>query len=236
MSSTSMSAAGPRPTPRTIGAVWLLYFLTSIVGGLLTLDGPMSRDLAPAVVRIFEHAAIYRAGISVTLLSNGLYVVLSAYLFVLFAPVHRGVSLAAAFLSLSGCIVQIVAQLLQLAPAALHADPALQASFTPEALRAAVLVLLKVYRQSFAISISMFALFNLLLGYLVLRSRFIPRIFGLFFLVAGGAWLFSLWPPLTAVFSYVSLPASGLAEVGTTLWLLVKGIDMARWKEVRGAP
>jgi hypothetical protein len=224
--------ADARALPRVVGAVWLLYFLTSAVGALLTRDGPLSPDLGPAVGLIVDHASTYRAGVGVTLLSNGLYVVLSALLFALFAPVNRGVALAAAFLSLTGCVVQTVAQLLQLAPLALHGDPALQAMLSADQIRAAILLSLKVYRQGFTIAVSMFALFNLLLGYLILRGRFIPRVFGVFFLVAGGGWIFSLWPPLAVVFSYVGLPASGLAEVGTTLWLLFKGIDVTRWQDL----
>ena len=228
-----MSTDSPRPSPRVIGAVWLLYFITSAVGAMITKDGPMSANLGLATARIAEQQALYRAGLSVTLLSNGLYVALSALLYGLFAPVNRSVSLAAAFLSLTGCVVQIGATLLQLGAITLHSDPAMLASFSAEQVAAAVLMALKVYRQSFYVSVSMFALFNLVLAYLIYRSRFIPRVFALFFLIAGSAWIFALWPPLASVFPYVGLPASGLAELGTTLWLLVKGIDTARWREAQ---
>jgi hypothetical protein len=79
-----MPADSLRPMPRVIGAIWLLYFATSIVGALLTRDGALSPDLGPAVSLILDHPSVYRAGIGVTLLSNGLYVVLSALLFGLF--------------------------------------------------------------------------------------------------------------------------------------------------------
>jgi hypothetical protein len=215
----------PRPAPRVIGAVWLLYFLTGILGNLLTQDGPMSPNLAQAVARIVDHQSAYRAGIAITLLANGLYIVLSALLYGLFAPVNRSLALAAAFLSLTGCIVQIVAAM-QLAAIVFHTDSTLAAAFSAEQIREAMLISLKVYRQNSFVSLPMFGLFNLLLGYLIYRSRYIPRVFGVFFFLAGTAWACSLWPAI----ALAALPAAGLAELGTALWLLIKGIDLERWR------
>jgi Domain of unknown function (DUF4386) len=220
----------PRPAPRVIGAVWLLYFLTGILGNLLTQDGPMSPNLALAVARIVDHQSTYRAGIAITLLANGLYIVLSALLYGLFAPVNRSLALAAAFLSLTGCIVQIVAAMMQLAAIVFHTDSTLAAAFSAEQIREAMLISLKVYRQNSFVSLPMFGLFNLLLGYLIYRSRYIPRVFGVFFFLAGTAWACSLWPGMALGALYVALPAAGLAELGTALWLLIKGIDLEKWR------
>lgn len=221
----------PRPSPRVIGAIWLSYFVVSLFGGMLTKDGPMSPDVVGTVSQIVDHTSTYRAGIAVTLFANGLYVVLSALLYRLFAPVNRGVALAAAFLSLTGCVVQIVAAIGQLAPLVIHADPALAASFSAEQIRSAMMAAVGVYRQNFLVSLPMFGMFNLLLGWLIYRSGYVPKVFGILFLIAGAGWVCSLWPPLRVVVQYVGLPAGGLAEIGTTLWLLLKGVDTLKWRE-----
>ena len=75
------------------------------------------------------------------------------------------------------------------APIVFHGDAGLTAALTAEQMRTAMLVSLKVYRRTFSVSLPMFALFDVFLGYLILRSRYVPRVFGVFFLVAGSAWI-----------------------------------------------
>jgi hypothetical protein len=221
----------PRPTPRTIGVVWLLYFLTAILGAFLTRGLVVSTDAVATATNLLAHTSLFRAGVAVGLFSNALYVALTALLYGLFAPVNRSVSLIAAFLSLVGCAVQIIATMLQLAPLSFLVGGTLASAFTATQLRAAALISLKLYAQTFHISFTMFALFNVVLGYLIYRSTFVPRIFGVFFLLAGLGWVSYLWPPLATVIRPFILLFSGLAEVGLTLWFLVKGVDVARWRE-----
>jgi Domain of unknown function (DUF4386) len=149
----------------------------------------------------------------------------------LFAPVSRSLSLTAAFLSLVGCIVQIFATILQLAPIAFLRDTTLAGVFTVDQIRAASLMSLKLYGLTFQMSVVMFALFEVVLGYLIARSTFLPRILGVLFLVAGLAWLTNFWPPLANTIRYFALPFAGLAEVAIAMWLLVKGVDTAKWRE-----
>jgi len=211
--------------PRIIGAVWLLYFVTGSVAGYLAQGGIVPGNTAGALTNILAHPTQYRAGVAVGLFANALYVVLTALLYDLFAPVNRGLSLTAAFLSLVGCIVQIVATTLQLAPISLLRDSALAGVFTADGLRAAAVMCLKLYALSFQISVVMFAMFEVVLGYLIYKSSFIPRVFGILFLVAGLVWMTYLWPPLFNTFRYVALPFAGLTELAFAMWLVLRGAD-----------
>ena len=226
-----MLEGSPRPTPRMIGVVWMLYFLTAILGGLISKGLVVSTDAAATATNLLAHASQYRASVEVGLFANALYVALTALLYGLFAPVNRSISLTAALFSLVGCTVQIVATILQLAPLSFLADSNLASAFTAAQLHAAALISLKLYAQSFHMSFEMFALFNVVLGYLIYRSTFLPRILGVFFLIAGLGWLCYVWTPLGTAARFVVLSFSGLAEVGLTLWLLVKGVDVPRWRE-----
>jgi hypothetical protein len=214
-----------RTAPRIIGAVWLLYFVIGSVGGVLAQGGIVPGNTAGALGNILAHQTQYRAGVAVGLFANAVYVVLTALLYDLFAPVNRRLSLTAAFLSLVGCIVQIVATMLQLAPISLLRDSALAGVFTANELRAAALMCLKLNAQSFQISIPMFAMFEVALGYLIYKSPFIPRAFGVLLFVAGLVWMTYFWPPLFNTFRYVALPFAGLTELAFAIWLLVRGVD-----------
>jgi Domain of unknown function (DUF4386) len=70
-----------------------------------------------------------------------------------------------------------------------------------------------------------------LLGYLILRSTFLPRFLGVLMVFAGWGWLAFLSP---TVAKHLSVPIEVLgitAEGLLMLWLLVKGVDVGRWKE-----
>ncbi|SRR6266545_240622 len=80
-----------------------------------------------------------------------------------------------------------------------------------------------------------FGFYCLLIGYLIFRSTFLPRILGVLMVFAGLGWLTFLSPPLANYLSpYIFIP--GLLEEGAlTLWLLVMGVNVQRWKEQAGA-
>ena len=230
-----MITDSPRPSPRFIGAIWLLYFVTASVGGILSQGGLVPGNTAGAFANITGHLTQYRAGVQLGLFANAVYVALTALLCGLFARVNFGLSLTAAFFSLAGCLVQVFATLLQIAPVTFLQGGALGGAFTPDQVKAAALTSLKLWGQSYQMSIPMFALFELVLGYLILRSRFVPRVFGVLLMAAGLTWATYLWPPLLNSIRSVALPFAGLAEFALPVWLVVKGVDVPAWR-AQGAP
>jgi hypothetical protein len=156
-------------------------------------------------------------------------------LYALFRPVNRSLSLLAAFFSLVGCTVQIFAAMLQLAPPALLADEQLASAYTVAQVQTAALVALKLYVQTFHISFVLFALFDLVIGYLIYNSTFLPRIIGVLWMIAGVGALTYLWPPLANSLRYVILPVAGIAELILMVWLFVKGVDLPKWREKAAA-
>jgi hypothetical protein len=78
-------------------------------------------------------------------------------------------------------------------------------------------------------------LYCLLVGYLIFRSTFLPRILGALMALAGLGGLTSLSPPLAIYLSrYIGVPGL-LAELSLCLWLLVMGVNAQRWKEQASA-
>ena len=223
--------ASPRPSPRIIGAVWLLYFVTSMVGGLLFQGSLVPGNTAGAFANIVGHETQYRAGVQIGLFSHALYVVLTALVCGLFARVNFGISLTAAFLSLVGCIVEIFAAIFQIAPVAFLRASGPQV-FTADQVKAAALMSLTLWGRTFQMSIPMFALFELVLGYLIYRSTFVPRVFGVLLMAAGLTWALYFWPPLLNSVRGVALPFAGLAEIAFPVWLVVKGIDVPAWRAI----
>jgi hypothetical protein len=210
------------PSPRTIGWVWIAYFVIGILGALLTRGILIPTDAAATAHNIVAHASLWRAGYAVDLFANLIYIALTALVFGLFRPVNPTLALLAAFFSLVGCTVQIMGELLRLAPTVVLANGQLAGAFGAAQVQAAALLSVIVYRSVFQISFVLFACFELVTGYLILKSTFLPRWLGWWWLAGGVAWLTFLWQPL-ATLIWPVLIVAGAAEIGLPVWLLVKG-------------
>jgi hypothetical protein len=86
---------------------------------------------------------------------------------------------------------------------------------------------LSPYRIS---SLVFFGPYCLLIGYLIFRSAFLPRILGVLMAFAGVGWLIFLSPLANSLSSYLKV-IGFLAEASLMLWLLAMGVNGQRWKE-----
>lgn len=88
----------------------------------------------------------------------------------------------------------------------------------------------------FGIALIFFGIECIILGYLIVRSRFMPKSIGVLMQIAGGCYLVIsfavlLSPPLSSrLFPAILLP-SIVAELSLALWLLVKGVRAAEWDQ-----
>ena len=226
--SLAMEASSP-PSPRTIGWVWVLYFATGILGTLLTRGILVPTDAAATANNILTHASLWRAGFAVDLFANLIYIALTGLLFGFFRRVNLTLALTAAFFSLGGCTVQIMAELLRLAPTLVLANTQLASAFSVQQLQAAVLLSVTLYRNVFYIAFVLFACFELVTGFLILRSTFLPRWLGWWWIAGGIGGLTFLWSPL-ATSIWPLLLAAGAGEFALPVWLLVKGVDDSKWR------
>ena len=76
----------------------------------------------------------------------------------------------------------------------------------------------------------------LLIGYLIFRSSFLPRILGVLMAVGGLGWLTFLSPPLAKHLSPYNLALGLLGQELVMLWLLVMGVNVQKWEEQARAP
>jgi Domain of unknown function (DUF4386) len=176
-----IAEASRGPRARITGVVYLLYFLTAVLGQYLA-----SRKLVVC-------------GVAVNLIANAFYVATTLLFYELFKPVNKRVSLVAALFSLVGCAVATL-DLFHLAPSRI--SPLL-----------------------------FFGPYCLLLGYLILRSTFLPRILGVLMMFAGLGWLIFLHPSVGHSLSLYIEGLGILAEGLLMVWLLVMGLNLRRWKE-----
>lgn len=84
-------------------------------------------------------------------------------------------------------------------------------------------------------SLPFFGLYCLLIGYLIFRSTFLPRILGVLMAFAGFGWLTFVSPSLAHTLSPYNMLPGVVAEGLLTLWLLVMGVNSQRWTDQAAA-
>src|ERR1700753_1253070 len=210
------------------------YLLTFAPWGVAFFAGGktlVAGDAAATATGILAHEPLFWLGFAAYLLNVVVYIVVTLLFHNLFRPVNRSLSLLAVFFSLVGCAVQASACVFQLgARVVLEGGPTLH-TFTLQQQQELALLLLKLHSRSFNIGLVFFGVYCLLIGFLVVRATFLPRAIGVLMMLAGLGWLTFLSPPLARSLSpYVLLPGI-VGEGSLTLWLLLMGIDLQRWKE-----
>ena len=195
-------------------------------------------DAAATAHNILAHELFFRLAFAGDIIAI-LYVAYTLLLYNLFRPVNRSLSLLAAFFSLVGCAIGTLNCLFQLAPLVVFGSAQSLSAFSLEQLQALALLFLKLHVQGFYIGMVLFGCYNLLIGYLIFRSTFLPRILGLLLAISGLCYLVNsfanfLSPGFAAhLLPYILIP--GLAELLLALWLVVIGVNVPRWKEQAGA-
>jgi len=224
-----------RTRARMAGVVYLLFFLTAVLGAVLTpstngLAG-LSGDAAATANNILSHQASFRVGWALGLVSTAFYIALIALFYQLFRPVSRSLALLAAFFGLVGCAITGFASLFQLAPLTVLGGSPYLGVFSARQLQALALLLLNLNAQTGNIALPFFGVFQLFLGYLIYRSTFLPRILGVLIALAGFGWLIFLAPPIAnALLTYLEV-LGFVAEAALMLWLILFGVNVDRWAE-----
>jgi Domain of unknown function (DUF4386) len=224
--------ASPRFIARMTGVFYLLTMLAGIfaqffVSGRLVDFG----DAAATATNILAHKSLFKLSFTVYLVEMACNVVYIALFFELLKPVSRSVSLIAAFLGLTGCVIKTFSRLFYLAPLFVLGGAHYLGVFGLEQRQALALLFLRVNDHGAAIALAFFGFYAFLTGYLIFKSTFLPRILGVLAEVAGLGWLAFLSPtlgyrlfPYLAVFGFIG-------AVALIVWLLVVGVDEERWKE-----
>ena len=227
----------PRSQARMAGVIALITTtagFAAIVSGTLVVPG----DAAMTAHNILGHETLYRLACAGDVVAQ-LYIAYTLLLYNVFRPVDRGFSLLAACFSLVGCAVGAVNTLLLLAPlVVLEGAPSLTALKAAQ-VQDLALVFLNVHAQGSSIALVLFGPYNLLIGFLIVRSLFLPRILGVLLAFSGVCYLINsfatfLSPAFAAhLVPYILIP--GIAELLLALWLVVFGVNAARWREQEAA-
>ncbi|HYM78233.1 MAG TPA: DUF4386 domain-containing protein [Candidatus Dormibacteraeota bacterium] len=230
-----------RTSPSFDARIAGVFYLLTIVARMFVEIFVRNRLVVPdnpaaTATNILAHGPLWWWGFAGDMVAFASYIALTALLYELFKPVNRTLSLVAAFLSLTASVVQAISSLFHLAPLVLLGRSPYLSVFTEEQLQTLALVFLKLRAAAYHnIGLVFFGLYLLLLGILILRSAFLPRVLGVVMVLAGVSYLPFLSPPLMRSLQPYILFFPAIGQISLCLWLLVMGVNAQRWKEQASA-
>jgi hypothetical protein len=181
-------------------------------------------DTAETVRNILANRSLFLTGVFAHLITFVADIVLAWALYVLLVPVHRALSLLTAWFRLVYTAVALGALMHLVTVFRLVDGGTYREAFGAEQLHAQVEVLIRSFKYEWSLSIVIFGIHVALLGYLVARSGYIPRILGVLLVIAGLGYVINylgpyLYPDLDLSFLSVTF----LGELVFAVWLLVRG-------------
>jgi len=226
----------PQLYARIAGVSYLVGALLSVLGQMVVLGMiVVSGNATATVANMLSHETLFRLGFVLSVMTVPFHLVWAVLFNGLFRPVNRNVSLLAGFVMLMACMMWTLSSLLYLAPLLVLQGKIALSAFAPEQIQAVVLTLLKLNAFAYDIGLVFFGFWYVLIGYLIFRSTFLPRIIGALGVLAGFGYLTLLWQPLAHYLYPYNLALAGPGEISLLLWLIVMGVNARKWKETAGA-
>jgi hypothetical protein len=237
MATTNERTHSIRRTARAAGVLYLVIFIFAPLAYFVARSSILVEDDPAATAQnLIDNEGRFRLGMAAESVVFLVEIVLAALLFVILRPVSRTISLAAAFARVAEAVVQ-AANLLPASLALLAVGGAgYFATFDQE--QRSDLVLLALDANEFMVLVwgLFFALHLALIGYLVYRSGFFPRILGVLLGLASIGYFAEsygtiLSPGASDVLGIVVVALAVPGELAFALWLLIKGVNEDKWNE-----
>jgi len=227
----------PVQTYARIAGVVLL--ISMVAGGFGEAYVPsklvVSADATATAKNIHDFDSLFRLGFAVYLVEAVCDVALALMFYVLLRPVRKDLALLAAFFGLVSTALFAVAELFYYAASLVLGGSAYLKTFSPDQLNTLALLSLKLYGHGAGIFMVFYGIASVLRGYLIYRSGYLPKFLGALLALAGFGFIlknFALVLAPAYASDFLLLPMF-LAALSLTVWLLVKGVDVAEWERVR---
>lgn len=241
-----MNTSFERSPQRYVRLGGVLYLAIIILGlyGELVVRGRLliAGDPAATAAAIAGSPLLWRSGIVGDLAMQALDIPVMVLFYLLFRPVGAGLNMTATLFNLVQTAVLVANKMTLLLPLLLLGGAGyLSRAFPPEQLQALAFLSVGAHGYGFGIGLIFFGLACLLRGHLMVTSGYFPKLLGRLIQLAGLCYLVNSIALLLApdfagrIFPAILMPAF-VAELGLSLWMIVKGVKLDAWARRPGSP
>jgi len=222
---------------RIAAVFYLITIVAAIIGqGLIAERLVNSRDASVTAANILAHGDLYRFGYTAYMIEMTAQIIMTMLFYELLKPVSRTGSLIAAVIGVVGCGIKALSRVFYVAPALVLGGTHYLNTFSAEQLNSLALLFYNINEMGAAIAVVFFGFSTLITGWLIIRSTYLPRVLGWIAVVGGIGWLAFLWPPLGYRLNLYIAAVGLLGSVATIGWMIVYGVNEARWNAAALSP
>jgi hypothetical protein len=228
----------PLFTARMAGALWLIVIVAGIIAVLGGASLDTSGDPGTLAANALASASKVRLAFVINFFGKICYLGVTVLLYELLKPVNRSVALFGAFCGFAG-LMSGAGSVNSFAALSLLEESRRAAGPIAGQLQATVKMFLNAGGPGFGVEMVYFGCQIVSVGYLIVRSHFIPRAIGVLMLLAGSSYIVVSFtsfvsPALGPRLLPLIVPIALLGEGALALWLLVKGVNVEAWRSVAG--
>lgn len=228
--------ARPQVYARFAGLIYLFVIVfggysESVVMNALVVPG----DAVATAHNILGAESMWRMSVGGNLLVPVLAVLQLWIEYLLLKPVSRNLALLFVLFNGASLAIETVSKLFLLMVSPVLSDPGYAAVFAPDQVYALADLTLRAHDIAFHIALIFFGVACLLIGSLIFRSGYLPKFLGVLMGFAGVSYLVATFGALfapafgQAISPWVLLPVL-IGESALCLWLLLKGVNVKRWR------
>lgn len=209
----------------------IFYLLVAVFAGysqFIRTSVIVPGDAAATVNHILTSETLFRISIVSDLAGQVFHVLLALALFQLFKPVNQNQATLMLILALVPVPIACINMVNQYAPLLILKGQIYNNIFEPIQLQSQILFFLDLHKHGVLIAQLFWGLWLLPLGYLVVRSEFIPKLLGLLLMIAcfgylEGSFIAFLFPDYETMFKWIYIEPA-IAEILFAIWLLINGV------------
>jgi len=220
-----------KKTARFAGLLFLVMVVSGLFSEIFFRQSLFTSDMAVTADNILHNDFLYRAGILSDIIMSLSYLLTALLLYKLLVSVNKNMALLMVLFAAAGCVLLLSNILNEFAPLYMVGAGSQTGSLSTAQLQSMAMLSYTAYGHGYMIGQVFFALWVLPLGLLIYRSKFIPKVFGVLFLIEVCGGLLSVAVhfliPDVSIETVLLLPGT-LAELGFMFWLLIRGINASK--------
>ncbi|MDL1894647.1 DUF4386 domain-containing protein [Anaerolineae bacterium CFX7] len=226
----------PQVWARVAGVMYLLIIATGAFGeifvrGTLFVSG----DPSSTAANIAASESLWRIGIAGDILQHVFDIPVMLALYLILNPVNKNLARLAILFNLIQTAVLVANSFNLIMPLFLVGNAEYLKAFAPNQIYVWTQLFVRLHSYGFGVGLVFFGLTCLVIGYLIFKSGYLPRILGILMMIAGLCYLTNslallLAPTVAAVIVPAILLPALVAELSLALWLVIKGIRVEAWK------